>query len=226
MGNAVGLTATTAPASTAYHLRGEVVLAATGVSTSFVRLLNWLFIGVGILVVVRVGLMVLAARRHRRRRADPRFFWGPPVTAPVSVAVPAYTERECIADTLGSLLTGDHPIEIVVVDDGSTDGTADIAAAVRDPRVRVIRQPNAGKAAALNTGVVHARHELIVMMDGDTVFEPDTVRRLRTRHRPPARPALRRPTGGSLRGQCQDPQSARADRRWQPWSTWSGSRSA
>ena len=96
----------------------------------------------------------------------------------MSVVVPAYNERECIADTLGSLLTGDHPIEIVVVDDGSTDGTADIAAAVRGPRVRVIRQPKAGKAAALNTGIVHARHELIVMMDGDTVFEPDTVRRL------------------------------------------------
>ena len=51
-----------------------------------------------------------------------------------------------------------------MVDDGSTDGTADIAAAVRDPRVRVIRQPKAGKAAALNTGVVHARHDPIVMM--------------------------------------------------------------
>ena len=61
--------------------------------------------------------------------------------APVSVIVPAYNERECIADTLASLLASDHPIDIVVVDDGSTDGAADIAAAVRDPRVRVIRQP-------------------------------------------------------------------------------------
>ena len=178
VGNAVGLTATTAPASTADQLRGEVVLAATAVSTAFVRLLNWLLVGVGILVVARLGLMIVVARRHRKRRADPRFSWGPPVTGPVSVVVPAYNERECIADTLGSLLASDHPIEIVVVDDGSTDGTADIAAAVRDPRVRVIRQPNAGKAAALNTGIAHARHELIVMMDGDTVFEPDTVRRL------------------------------------------------
>jgi cellulose synthase/poly-beta-1,6-N-acetylglucosamine synthase-like glycosyltransferase len=218
VGKAVGLTATTAPASTAYHLRGEVVLAAMGVSTSFVRLLNWLFVGVGILVVVRVGLMVLAARRHRRRRADPRFFWGPPVTAPVSVVVPAYTERECIADTLGSLLTGDHPIEIVVVDDGSTDGTADIAAAVRDPRVRVIRQPNAGKAAALNTGIVHARHELIVMMDGDTVFEPDTVRRL-------VQPFADRRVG-AFAGTAKIVNRRGLIARGSTWSTWSGSRSA
>ena len=42
----------------------------------------------------------------------------------------------------------------------------------------MIRQANAGKAAALNTDIAHARHELVVMMDGDTVFEPGTVRRL------------------------------------------------
>ena len=46
------------------------------------------------------------------------------------------------------------------------------------PSVRVIRQANGGKPAALNTGIAHARHELIVMIDGDTVFEPDTVGRL------------------------------------------------
>lgn len=177
VGKAVGVT-TTVPASTADHLRGEVVLAATAVSTGFVHLLNWLLVGVGILVAARLGLMLVIARRHRRLRTDPRFSWGPPVTEPVSVVVPAYNERECIADTLASLLRSDHPVEIVVVDDGSTDGTAEVAAAVRDPRVRVIRQPNAGKAAALNTGIAHARHELVVMMDGDTVFEPDTVRRL------------------------------------------------
>ena len=46
----------------------------------------------------------------------------------------------------------------------------------------MIRQANAGKAAALNTDIAHARHELVVMMDGDTVFEP--------RHRPPASPSF------------------------------------
>jgi peptidoglycan/xylan/chitin deacetylase (PgdA/CDA1 family) len=110
VGKAVGLTATTVPATTADHLRGEVVLAATAVSTGFVRLLNWLLVGVGILVAARLGLMVVVARRHRRRRADPRFSWGPPVAAPVSVIVPAYNERECIADTLASLLASDHAI--------------------------------------------------------------------------------------------------------------------
>ena len=108
VGNAVGLTATAVPASTADQLRGEVVLAAAAVSTAFVRLLNWLLVGVGILVVARLALMVVVARRHQRRRADPRFSWGPPVTAPVSVIVPAYNERECIADTL-ALAAGERP---------------------------------------------------------------------------------------------------------------------
>jgi cellulose synthase/poly-beta-1,6-N-acetylglucosamine synthase-like glycosyltransferase/peptidoglycan/xylan/chitin deacetylase (PgdA/CDA1 family) len=178
VGDAVGLTATTAPADAAHQMRGQVVLAAVAVSTGFVRVLTWLLVGVGLLVVARLALMVFLAQRHRRRRDDPRFSWGPPVVEPVSVVVPAYNERAGIADTLASLLASDHPIEIVVVDDGSTDGTADIAEAVPDPRVRVIRQRNAGKAAALNAGIAHARHELVVMMDGDTVFEPDTVRRL------------------------------------------------
>ena len=213
VGDAVGLTATTVPADTAEQLRGKVVLAAVAVSTGFVRLLSWLLVGVGLLVVARLVLMVAVARRHRRRRDDPRFSWGPPVTEPVSVVVPAYNERAGIADTLASLLASDHPIEIVVVDDGSTDGTADIAEAVPDPRVRVIRQRNAGKAAALNTGIAYARHALVVMMDGDTVFEPNTVRRLcspsptRASARSPATPRLS--TGAA----------------WWPagstWSTWS-----
>ena len=178
VGDAVGLTATTAPADAAHQMRGQVVLAAVAVSTGFVRVLTWLLVGVGLLVVARLAFMVFLAQRHRLRRDNPRFSWGPPVVEPVSVIVPAYNERAGIADTLASLLASDHPIEIVVVDDGSTDGTADIVEAVPDPRVRVIRQRNAGKAAALNAGIAHARHELVVMMDGDTVFEPDTVRRL------------------------------------------------
>jgi cellulose synthase/poly-beta-1,6-N-acetylglucosamine synthase-like glycosyltransferase len=127
-------------------------------------------------------MMLLLARRHHRQRNRRRFGWGPPVTRPVSVVVPAYNEKECIANTLRSLARSTHPIEVVVVDDGSTDGTGEIAReAARSlgmTDVRVIRQENAGKSAALDNGVRHARCDIVVMMDGDTVFEPDTVRHL------------------------------------------------
>jgi cellulose synthase/poly-beta-1,6-N-acetylglucosamine synthase-like glycosyltransferase len=100
----------------------------------------------------------------------------------VSVIVPAYNEKECIANTLESLAQSTHPIEVVVVDDGSTDGTSEIARAAADKlgmtNVRVIRQENAGKPAALNNGVRSASYDIVVMMDGDTVFEPETVRHL------------------------------------------------
>jgi cellulose synthase/poly-beta-1,6-N-acetylglucosamine synthase-like glycosyltransferase/peptidoglycan/xylan/chitin deacetylase (PgdA/CDA1 family) len=175
---AAALPPATAVVDTGAQMRGKVVLASVAGSTIFVDVLHWLLIGVGALILIRLALMVLVARRHNRRRNDPAFSWGPPVTEPVSVIVPAYNEHECIADTINSLLASDHPLEIIVVDDGSTDDTAAIAESFTDPRVRVIRQPNSGKSAALNTGIAHARHEIIVMMDGDTIFEPGTVRAL------------------------------------------------
>jgi cellulose synthase/poly-beta-1,6-N-acetylglucosamine synthase-like glycosyltransferase len=98
------------------------------------------------------------------------------------VIVPAYNEKECIANTLRSLARSTHPIEIIVVDDGSTDNTSEIARSAAESFgmtiVRVIRQENAGKPAALNNGVRSASYDIVVMMDGDTVFEPDTVRQL------------------------------------------------
>ncbi|MFE1350224.1 glycosyltransferase, partial [Streptomyces sp. NPDC058757] len=72
----------------------------------------------------------------------------------------------------------DYPIEVIVVDDGSTDGTADIVEAMALPFVRLIRQANGGKSSALNTGIAAASYDIVVMMDGDTVFEPSTVREL------------------------------------------------
>ncbi|MFI8440916.1 bifunctional polysaccharide deacetylase/glycosyltransferase family 2 protein [Streptomyces rochei] len=157
---------------------GRALVAAVAVAEWTVPALSVGLLVVGVAVMGRFGLMLILARRHHRQRNRRRFGWGPPVTGPVSVVVPAYNEKECIANTLRSLARSTHPIEIIVVDDGSTDGTAEIAESLGLPGVRVIRQANAGKPAALDNGVRHARYDIVVMMDGDTVFEPDTVRHL------------------------------------------------
>jgi len=154
--------------------------AAVRIADGTVKGLSVLFVLVGVLTIGRtVALFVLAAR-HARRRRSKTWRWGDPVTAPVSVIVPAYNEKEGIEAAVRSLSGGEHPggIEVVVVDDGSTDGTADIVDAMNLPNVRVVRIPNGGKPNALNTGVALASHDLIVMVDGDTVFEPDSLNRL------------------------------------------------
>ncbi|MBN0045887.1 glycosyltransferase [Streptomyces actuosus] len=134
---------------------------------------------IGSLVLARFGLMLLLSGLHARRTRRKSFRWGPqPVTEPVSVLVPAYNEAKCIENTVRSLMRSEHPIEIIVIDDGSSDGTARIVEAMGLPNVRVVRQLNAGKPAALNRGLANARYDIVVMMDGDTVFEPATVREL------------------------------------------------
>ncbi|MDH6501572.1 glycosyltransferase [Streptomyces sp. SAI-083] len=157
---------------------GRIFVAAVVAGDRLVPFFALLLAVAGGLVLARLVVMPFLARRHARVRAGPRFRWGPEITEPVSVVIPAYNERECIARTVLSVVRSTHPVEIVVVDDGSTDGTGDIVRSLGLPAVAVVRQPNSGKAAALNTGVAYASHELIVMMDGDTVFEPDTVHRL------------------------------------------------
>ncbi|MFG1671931.1 glycosyltransferase [Streptomyces sp. Y7] len=133
---------------------------------------------IGFLVISRFLLMLLLSGIHARRVRRRGFRWGPTVTEPVSVLVPAYNEAKCIENTVRSLMASEHPIEVIVIDDGSSDGTARIVEAMGLPNVRVVRQMNAGKPAALNRGLANARHDIIVMMDGDTVFEPATVREL------------------------------------------------
>ncbi|MEV6178336.1 bifunctional polysaccharide deacetylase/glycosyltransferase family 2 protein [Streptomyces sp. NPDC052015] len=161
---------------------GKALVAAVAVAEWTVPTLSVGLMIVGVAVMGRFGMMLVLARRHYRKRNKRRFSWGPTVTRPVSVIVPAYNEKECIANTLESLSKSTHPIEVIVVDDGSTDGTSEIARAAADKlgmrNVRVVRQENAGKPAALNNGVRSAGHDIVVMMDGDTVFEPETVRHL------------------------------------------------
>lgn len=176
--DATGLPPAGTPALFRDAALGGLMVVTVGVATTTVAVLKWLLLLAGALVILRLVLTTALAIWSARRRSPRRWSWGGTVTEPVSVVVPAYNEKECIAATVRSLVASDHPVEVIVVDDGSTDGTADIVRALRLPNVRVITQPNGGKAMALNTGASSARHDIIVMMDGDTVFEPSTVRLL------------------------------------------------
>jgi len=99
----------------------------------------------------------------------------------VSVIIPAFNEEKVIATTVERILASDHPdLSVIVVDDGSRDATAEIVEQVFgvDSRVSLLRIPNGGKATALNTGLAHARGEMIVALDADTQFASDTISRL------------------------------------------------
>jgi len=171
--DAVGMASPMRRASLTSAGMGLALIAALRFIDWLMTAITWLLLASGVLSVARAVLVLAAARRHRLLRTRP---WGPPVTDPASVIIPAYNESAGIEATVRSLVASDHPVEIIVVDDGSTDGTADIVAGLGLLGVRLIRQDNAGKPAALNAGLAASSHSLVVMLDGDTVFEPDAVR--------------------------------------------------
>src|SRR5262245_44483077 len=91
----------------------------------------------------------------------------------VSVIVPTYQRKTIVPEAVDSVLAQTMPsFEVVVVDDGSTDGTAEALASryANEPRVRVVRRENGGAAAARNTGVAAARAEAIAFLDSDNVY--------------------------------------------------------
>ena len=96
----------------------------------------------------------------------------------VSVIVPAYNEEKTIAKTIDSILSSTYQtFEILVVDDGSTDATASVVEsyAKNDKRIHLLSKPNGGKSSALNLGFEKAKSEIIVTIDADTMFFPNTL---------------------------------------------------
>ncbi len=172
---AVGAEEAVTPAPITDRILGKAVLWGVHLSEWVVRAIDWLLVVAGVLHLLRAVMVVGAALRHRRTvRRRPRT----EVTEPVSVIVPAYNEEAGIEAAVRSIAASHHDVEVIVVDDGSNDDTLGIIEWSGLERVRLIHQPNAGKPAALNTGLSFASHDLIVMVDGDTVFEPDTVHTL------------------------------------------------
>jgi cellulose synthase/poly-beta-1,6-N-acetylglucosamine synthase-like glycosyltransferase/peptidoglycan/xylan/chitin deacetylase (PgdA/CDA1 family) len=165
-------------APSAQRVRGDLLAWAQRVGGLLAGALTVLMAIALALSLVRLLVQLWCARRHnqsaRLASGQRRRFLGL-----VSVVVPARNESANIAATVRSLIASDYPaVEVIVVDDGSTDGTAAIVRALRLPRVHVIEQANAGKPAALNTGIRYARGDILVLVDGDTVFEPDALGRL------------------------------------------------
>ena len=95
----------------------------------------------------------------------------------VSLVIPAFNGREMIGRTIESVLAQTWPaVEVIVVDDGSTDGTAEAVARFGD-RVRYYRQENSGTAAARNLGLRHAKGEYFAVLDQDDLWVPHKLER-------------------------------------------------
>jgi cellulose synthase/poly-beta-1,6-N-acetylglucosamine synthase-like glycosyltransferase/peptidoglycan/xylan/chitin deacetylase (PgdA/CDA1 family) len=178
VGDAVGIAGTNPAVSSMDAAVGATAITGFRLGEFIVTAMKWMLLVTGVIVLLRAVLVLAAAvlhvRRARRAQTEPL----PVVVEPVSVIVPAYNEQAGIEAAVRSIAASTHPVEIIVVDDGSTDDTAGVVERLGLGMVRLIRQPNAGKPAALNAGLRAASHEVIVMVDGDTVFQPDTVHRL------------------------------------------------
>ncbi len=138
----------------------------------------WIFI-LGIALVsgraLIIGLLALIEKLRSEVPDHPKF------RPPVSVLIPAYNEEEVIVNTVVAALACDYPsMEVVVVDDGSTDSTGELLDTHfgDEPRVHIIHQPNRGKSAALTRAMQEAHSQILVTIDADTSIEADALTKL------------------------------------------------
>ena len=99
----------------------------------------------------------------------------------LSILMPVYNEQAHVAEALKQTLGVDYPceVELIVVDDGSRDGTAEALAQLDDPRVRVLTHPrNRGKGAAIHTAAGHAEGDYLVVLDADLEYDPQDLPKL------------------------------------------------
>jgi cellulose synthase/poly-beta-1,6-N-acetylglucosamine synthase-like glycosyltransferase/peptidoglycan/xylan/chitin deacetylase (PgdA/CDA1 family) len=171
------------PVTGSAHLAGTLLILVQQVADRALVIFSIALVVMTVLSVIRLllltGFAVVARRRELRgARWIPRD--APPFLPDVTIVIPAYNEEAGISATVRSMAESHYRgrLEIIVVDDGSTDGTARVARALGYPFVRVITQRNSGKPGALNTGIRLAQSDVLILVDGDTIFELDTIGKL------------------------------------------------
>jgi cellulose synthase/poly-beta-1,6-N-acetylglucosamine synthase-like glycosyltransferase/peptidoglycan/xylan/chitin deacetylase (PgdA/CDA1 family)/spore germination protein YaaH len=163
--------------------RDRVFTRSNAVSFFFLStmgwLLQWVFV-IGIVLglgrLVFIGTLALAQWLRSRRREHEHA--GEAYAPFVSVIVPAYNEELVIENTINSLLASHYQnYEIIVVDDGSLDRTGEIVREkfAGNERVRLLSASAGGKSAALNVALRYAKGEIVIALDADTLFAPQTI---------------------------------------------------
>jgi cellulose synthase/poly-beta-1,6-N-acetylglucosamine synthase-like glycosyltransferase/spore germination protein YaaH/peptidoglycan/xylan/chitin deacetylase (PgdA/CDA1 family) len=142
--------------------------------------LQVLFITAIALGVGRLVFLACLALYHRFSFEPPQDL--DPATGPlVSVLIPCFNEEKVIASSVERILASEWKnLEVIVLDDGSADGTSEEVRKhfADEPRVRLFTFENGGKARALNRGLQYASGEVVVALDADTLFPPATIGRL------------------------------------------------
>ncbi len=151
-----------------------------GALGAIVIALGWLFFIAITVGIARAVILSALALFQARREALTVF---PPIdpTRFVTVMIPAFNEELVIERAVrGVLASTEVRVEVIVIDDGSTDETSEVVASAfaQDPRVKLLTLQNGGKARALNHALALATGEIVIALDADTQFEPTTIARL------------------------------------------------
>ncbi len=155
---------------------GRAFVAAMRMSETIAKWFVVLVIAFAAMSLARLTLVLVGAVRHRRRDRSTLMDADLP---PVSVIIAAYNEEDSITATLRSLsATSSDSLQIVVVDDGSTDQTARVVAAFPDSRIVLVPLEHGGKAQALAEGLARCAAEIVVTVDADTRLDPAALRAL------------------------------------------------
>ena len=193
-----------------------IAVCALAVFWTAIFLAFYTYFGYPVVLFVAYGLVQMKRdwaflhTRRNRRRGDPEDAALPTVT----LFFAAYNEEEHLEEKIVNTQALDYPadkLQVVIVSDGSSDGTNEILQRVNDARFEiVIREERGGKSAALALAVERARHSVFVLSDASTMFAPDALRKLVRHFADPALGAV----CGALSFQCNDESSQTEGLYW------------